>query len=315
MTVERRLFGCEVRAEGRRLSGTVMRYGDVSPSHRERFEPGSLRMADSVHLDLFHDVERAVAWHPGGGLALENGSDALTMRADLPPIPAANRALDEIRAGRIGGLSVEFKASRETREGGLRVIQDALLSGIGIVRVPSYSDSGVEARRRGDPVPNPWIIAQWQARKAGLCDCQDCHVSFDPGAFREVLDDPDHEILAVAGDFGRALASRRKGSLALRESDDGGLEIALTRAAGDTPAGRDVADMARAVPLTVRPIADEAESVFEEKDGVRRYSKVALRAVLLKPTDRSAPLWEDVEIDGGGERARASAPRKRRLWL
>ena len=37
--MERRTFGTEVRAEGRRLSGVVLAYGDVSPSHRERFEP------------------------------------------------------------------------------------------------------------------------------------------------------------------------------------------------------------------------------------------------------------------------------------
>ncbi len=111
--VERRTAATEIRVEGRRLTGTVMKYGDVSPSHRERFEPGSLRMAEAVHLDLDHDPERAVAWHPGGGLALAGGSDAITMRAELPPIPAADRALAEVRAGKVTGLSVEFRAVRE----------------------------------------------------------------------------------------------------------------------------------------------------------------------------------------------------------
>ena len=109
MTAERRPAATELRVEGRKLSGVVMNYGEVSPSHRERFEPGSLRMAESVHLDLHHDIERAVAWHPGGGLTLDNGRDALTMRAELPPIPAADRALDEIRSGAVRGLSVEFR--------------------------------------------------------------------------------------------------------------------------------------------------------------------------------------------------------------
>ena len=109
MEFERRYSGTEFRAEGRRLSGTVMRYGDISPSHRERFEPGSLRMAEAVHLDLHHDVERAVAWHPGGGLTLQNGRGELRMTAALPPIPAADRALAEIKAGRVDGLSVESR--------------------------------------------------------------------------------------------------------------------------------------------------------------------------------------------------------------
>ena len=146
--VERRSALGELRVEGRTLTGTVMRYGDVSPSHRERFEPKSLRMAESVHLDLFHDPERAVAWHPGGGLELENGDGALSMCALLPPIPAADRALAEIRSGNVNGLSVEFRAVRESRDGDIRVVEEAELSGIGIVRSPSYGASRVEARAR-----------------------------------------------------------------------------------------------------------------------------------------------------------------------
>ena len=67
---ERRAALGEIRVEGRKLTGTVVRYGEVSPSHRERFAPGSIRMADVVHLDIGHDRERAVAWRPGGGLEL-----------------------------------------------------------------------------------------------------------------------------------------------------------------------------------------------------------------------------------------------------
>ena len=148
MEFERRVSGTEIRAEGRRLSGVVMRYGDVSPSHRERFEPGALRMAESVHLDLHHDVERAVAWHPGGGLALANGRGELRMTAELPPIPAADRALADVKAGRVDGLSVEFRAVKERRDGDIRVIEVAVLSGIAIVKAPSYGGSRVEARRR-----------------------------------------------------------------------------------------------------------------------------------------------------------------------
>ena len=103
--VERRAALGEIRVEGRKLIGTVMRYGEVSPSHKERFEPGSLRMAGTVHLDLNHDRERAVAWHPGGGLELSDRGEALELTAELPPIPAADRALDDIRTGKATGLS------------------------------------------------------------------------------------------------------------------------------------------------------------------------------------------------------------------
>ena len=58
--IERRAAS-EVRIEGRKLTGTVITYGEVSPSHKERFEPASLRAAETVLLDLHHDRERAVA--------------------------------------------------------------------------------------------------------------------------------------------------------------------------------------------------------------------------------------------------------------
>ena len=146
--VERRAALGEIRVEGRKLTGTVMRYGEVSPSHKERFEPGSLRMADAVPLNLGHDRERAVAWHPGGGLELRDEDGAMLLSALLPPIPAADRALDEIRTGKVTGLSVEFRAVKEGRVGGVRVIEDAILSGVGLVSQPSYAGSRIEARSR-----------------------------------------------------------------------------------------------------------------------------------------------------------------------
>ena len=105
-------------------------------------------MADSVHLDLNHDRERAVAWHPGGGLELAERGEALELSAELPPIPAADRALDDIRTGKAAGLSVEFRALKESRVAGVRVIEQAVLQGVGIVAQPSYEGSRVEARSR-----------------------------------------------------------------------------------------------------------------------------------------------------------------------
>ena len=146
--VERRAALGEIRVEGRKLTGTVIRYGEVSPSHRERFEPGAFRMAGVVHLDLNHDRERVVAYMPNGGLELEDRGTAVELSAELPPIPAADRALEEIRGGKTNGLSVEFRAIKESRVGGVRVIEEALLSGIGLVSKPSYEGSRVEARAR-----------------------------------------------------------------------------------------------------------------------------------------------------------------------
>ena len=145
--LERRAALGEIRIEGRKLTGTAMRFGDVSPTHREKFMPGAFRFADVVHLDLDHDPERAIAWTPGGGLDLAADDDELRIEvAAVPPIPAGNRALEEIRAGKTG-LSIEFRALAERRENGIRVISSAELSGIGIVDRPSYESARIEARR------------------------------------------------------------------------------------------------------------------------------------------------------------------------
>ena len=91
MEFERRISATEIRAEGRRLSGVVLTFGEVSPSHRERFEPGSLRLAETVHLDLGHDPLKAAAWFPGGGLELRSDHSALRMVAEVPKFLPAMR--------------------------------------------------------------------------------------------------------------------------------------------------------------------------------------------------------------------------------
>ena len=120
MEFERRVSGIELRAEGRRLSGVVMRYratsarATASGSSRARFG-WPIRSISTLH----HDPERAIAWHPGGGLEpWRAAAPMLTMRAELPPIPAADRALAEIKAGRVDGLSVEFRACASARTAG-----------------------------------------------------------------------------------------------------------------------------------------------------------------------------------------------------
>ena len=148
MKPERRQAGGEVRAEGRRLSGVVMSYGDVGRTHRERFEPGSLVLAEAVTLDLFHDRTRAACWYPNGGMELREEDGELRMVAELPPIAAADRALALVASGEANGLSVDFHCQAERREGGLRVVERALLKSIGLVSRPDYKASRVEARSR-----------------------------------------------------------------------------------------------------------------------------------------------------------------------
>ena len=318
MTAERRPAATELRVEGRKLSGDVMNYGEVSPSHRERFEAGSLRMAESVHLDLHHDIERAVAWHPGGGLAIENGRDSVTMRAELPPIPAADRALEEIRAGLATGLSIEFRAVRERRDGDLRVVEDAILLGIAIVRSPSYSNARVEARRRSGRT----MRARIPAGRNVECRCSGAQCKFAKIIGQALAEEFDmafgqarKEIIAGFGSYDMPLASRSAGTLRGRilASGDGEVEIDLP----DDGAGTATVAAHEAAGVIVRPHIDAsaAESIIEGE--TRVYQKAPIRAFLVSATD-AREGWPVPELVAtADDLASASAPRVRRLarWL
>ena len=309
---ERRAGG-ELRAEGRRLSGIVIRYGDVSPTHRERFEAGSLRLAAAIALNLFHDGERAAAWHPGGGLELRQDADALRMVATLPPIPAADRALALVRAGEATGLSVEFHADAERRDGAIRVIEAARLTGIGIVKAPSYAGSRVEARARRK---REWIRGGVTYGVESYCECLtgECNrVVFRPVALSGFADD---DVLAIVGRNSEAVGSTKGGTLRLRDTDEA-LKYELDTAGRDTAAGRQLTDLARSrVSIYGRPLLDDAESEFTEADGVRTYTKARMRSLLLKPISGGPERtqgWQalDVPVDGDPPRRRE----RRRTWL
>ncbi len=317
-TVERRLRGLELRAEGRRLLGVVMRYGDVSPSHKERFQPGSLRMAEAVHLDLHHDVERAVAWYPGGGLELDNGNDALAMRAELPPIPAADRALEEVREGRVNGLSVEFRAVRERRDAGIRVIEDASLTGIGIVKFPSYGDSRVEARRRSGRTLRATIPAdtEVECRCSGVT-CKFARITSEAmqEAFDKAFRQFEREVVAGFGSYDMPLASASAGTLRGRvlANGDGEVEIDIP----DDGAGAAAVAAHEAAGVIVRPHIDAQDAVSVVEGETRVYQSAPIRAFMVSATDAREGWPAPSFVPTPEELARADAPRFRKslLWL
>ena len=148
-----------------------------------------------------------------------------------------------------------------------------------------------------------------------MCGCHGdgiTAISMEPDAM-DVMIESDRNILAVAGRFDRAIASTDKGTLQLARTQSG-VEIRVSREALETEAGRELLETARVAPVHARPIIDPEQSTFTDADGLRTFSDVHLRAVLLKPADADAAVgWPEIEIAAD---APVPAPRKRaRLWL
>ena len=124
------------------LTGRALVYGDVSPDFRERFEPGAFGSELAVPaLNLQHDP--GVVLLEAGAYELTDGPRALEVRAELADGAAA---LQLVKRGALRGFSIEFHAEQERRDGGIRVIERATLSGLALVDKPSYPGATVEVR-------------------------------------------------------------------------------------------------------------------------------------------------------------------------
>ena len=193
---------CELRSEGRIISGVAVKYGDVAvlPFGRERFQAGAFPTVatDDLILNYAHDRSRALSRTGGGGLVVTDTAKSLSIKADLPPTREADDVLTLIRSGVLRGLSLEFIARSERREGGVRVVERATARGFGIVDRPAYSSSLVSAREE--------VRQRGRRRKQTV----------RPGAFRFAIEDETREINLLLGrDYDKPLASKQAGTLQL----------------------------------------------------------------------------------------------------
>jgi len=162
--IERRY--CELRADGRRLEGEAIVYGDVAvfPWGSERVEPGAFAPLGDVILNRQHRRDSPLARTDGGGLTIEDSPEALRIRATLPEgVAAADDTLALVRAKILRGLSIEFIATGERQSGDMRIIERARLVAVAVVDEPQYPASQVAARAAelgGDP-PAPKRRRVW----------------------------------------------------------------------------------------------------------------------------------------------------------
>ena len=201
------------QGEGRTLEGVVVRYGDKAtlPWGEERIEPGAFQPLGDVVLNAHHDRQTPLARTDGAGLTLDDTDERLAISADLPATQAADDVLALVRAGVMRGLSIEFRAVAERIEGSVRVIERAVLSGIGVVDTPAYPASEVEARRRGGR--RAWVRGGVRYGVEAHCECLtgECsRVLFRPKALGPA---DGGDVLALTGRASEAVGSTRGGTL------------------------------------------------------------------------------------------------------
>lgn len=208
--------------EGRTIYGTAVVYGDTSlrpGGIREMVAPGAF--GDVAALDCIlhvqHERDRPIArTGDEGGLILTDSAERLEVAAEMPETQDGNDALLLAKKRILRGFSTEFHTRRERFEGSTRIIEKALLPGLGLVDTPSYPQSTIlEIRAEGDGL------------KGAFHYDRDVHISdsgkvrkqrFRPGAFRYAIEQPDREISLVLGSPDKPLASKQAGSLILRDT-------------------------------------------------------------------------------------------------
>ena len=131
------------------LEGLALPYGVIvtAPGGRqERFEAGAARSSGEALLNLQHSPLILLAREPDT-MRFEETEEGLRFRALLPDTTQARDTWQLVRSKVLTGVSVEFQAIRQRVDGaGLRSIQDAVISGLGVAARPYYRQTGVEAR-------------------------------------------------------------------------------------------------------------------------------------------------------------------------
>ena len=125
------------------LSGVLMPYETRAGDRPELFERGALYWdAAGVVLTEQHNREAPI-------MRFVPIAEDRAVRVEFP-LPDTSRGRDAatmIRNGTLRGLSVEFRAERESVRDGVRVVKKARLTGAGLVDDPSYT-APVEVRHR-----------------------------------------------------------------------------------------------------------------------------------------------------------------------
>lgn len=227
-----------------------------------------------VTLNLEHRRLETVAYSPRGGLRLITSPRGIQMRAEVPETPAGDAALQGVRTGALGGLSVEFFPRETRRKDGVRVIERADLVGVGLVGSPSYPQSdNVENRRRIGAVTGGIPLRR-------RVDCR-CRFTGRRAARTAIVNriTVTPNLLAYLSDVKRVVGRAR--------TEVVGADVNVTVTLDDALiAAREVAALSRlGVPMAFRPFPDFDASDWEtSEDGLLDvYRRLVVAAWILIP--------------------------------
>ena len=133
----------ETRETPGRLTGVLLVYERRARTRPEMFARDALSWpAGGIILNRQHNRSQPIA-----RFTPEVRGDQLVVDIPLPDTMAGRDAATEVRNRTLTGLSVEFGCFRESRRGGLRVIERGELRGAGLVDSADYGND-VEVRSR-----------------------------------------------------------------------------------------------------------------------------------------------------------------------
>lgn len=226
----------EFRRSGDDLEGVVVRYGEqahIPGIGAETFNAGALKpVPDGVILNLMHNREKPVS-REGAGLTITASAESVSLRSALPDTVYGREAKELVDAGVLRGFSVEFRSLKESREGGIRVIQEAELHAVGLVDKPAYKGSVLQHRFKQEFRSGSFSPIHIEYRQRNRRPVISGRILYDvegmtsaankrslkvlKGAFQNL---EEGEIFLLDGfDYGKPLASTQDGNLIIRNTD------------------------------------------------------------------------------------------------
>jgi HK97 family phage prohead protease len=161
-----------LRSDGRTLFGIAAPYDRPAEigSFREVISRGAfarvLRERNDVLLLRDHDMASLLARVSNGSLALSDGQDGLSFRAELAAFTLADDTLAQVRSGLLAGMSIGFfvRSERWSAQRDQRTLDDVELVEISAVG-PAVAYDGTSIAARAKPRINPRFSASEIARR------------------------------------------------------------------------------------------------------------------------------------------------------